>query len=152
MTAATLVVNDLVYEVRVSSGDDLRAATVTVTLNGRFEWSCAVSGWRGVSLGASGPVSYLWSARELVVLPRSADIELRKISFDEDLLFTFGVDYGWVAVCETSVRRIVGYVETARVEFGEVIETARWEGEILLIQDVAAGEHALRVEGDRLVD
>lgn len=86
-------------------------------------------------MGASGETGYFWSARELVMLPRAADADLHVISVDEDLLAAFRVDDGWLAVCETSVRRLVGNVETARVELGEVVDE----------------ELALRVEGERLI-
>lgn len=151
MNAETFILRDRVYDVRVSPDDDLRTAVVTVTLDGRYEWSLTVPGWRGVSLGASGETGYFWSARELVMLPSAADDELQVISVDEDLLAAFRVDDGWLAVCETSVRRLVGSVETARVELGEVVEVARWEGDVLLIRDAADEEHALRVDGDRLI-
>lgn len=151
MTTGSFILGDRVYDVRVSSDDDLRTAVVTVTLDGRYEWSLTVPGWRGVSLGASGGTGYFWSARELVLLPSAADAELQMISVDEDLLAAFRVDEGWLAVCETSVRRLVGNVETARVELGEVVEVARWEGDVLLIRDSADEEYALRVDGHRLI-
>jgi hypothetical protein len=85
------------------------------------------------------------------MLPSAADAELQVIRIDEDLLAVFRVDDGWLAVCETSVRRLVGNVETARVALGEVIEVARWEGDVLLIRDAADEEYALRIEGERLI-
>ena len=48
------VFGDRVYDIRVRPADDLRTALVVVTLDGRFEWSLTVPGWRGVSLGAAG--------------------------------------------------------------------------------------------------
>lgn len=151
MTAETFILGDRVYDMRVSPADDLRTAVVTVTLDGRYEWSLTVPGWRGVSLGASGETGYFWSARELVLLPRAADADLQVISVEEDLIAAFHVDDGWLAVCETSVRRLVGSVETARVELGEVVEVVRWEGDALCVRDAADEEHALRVEGARLI-
>lgn len=151
MTAQTFIFSDRVYDMRVSSHDDFRTAVVSVTLDGRYEWSLTVPGWRGVSLGASGETGYFWSARELVVLPSAAEAELQVISVDEDLLAAFRVDDGWLAVCETSVRRLVDNVETSRVELGEVVEVVRWEGDVLFIRDAADKEHGLRVDGDRFI-
>ncbi|GAB3700257.1 hypothetical protein [Mariniluteicoccus flavus] len=151
MTGETFILSDRVYDVRVSPADDLRAAAVTVTLDGRFEWSLTVPGWRGVSLGASGETGYLWSAREVIVLPRAADAELQVIRVDEDLLSAFRVDDGWLVICETSVRRLVGVVETARVELGDVVEVARWEGGVLLVRDAGGEDLALRVDGEHLI-
>jgi hypothetical protein len=151
MTDETFVISDRVYDVRVSPAEDLRTAVVTVTLDGRFEWSLTVPGWRGVSLGASGNTGYLWSARELVVLPRTADGDLQVIGVDEDLLLVFRINAGWLVVCETSIRRLVDEVETARVELGDVIEVARWEGGVLHVRDAAGDDIALRVDGERLI-
>lgn len=146
MTEQTFVLSDRVYGVLVSPSDDHRTAVVTVTLNGRFEWSLTVPGWRGVSLGASGEIGYLWSARELVVLPRAGDAELQVISVDEDLLLVFRVADAWLVVCETSIRRFVDETEMARVELSDVIEVVRWEAGVLHVRD-AAGED-LRLTGD----
>jgi len=151
MTNETFVLRDRVYEVRVAPVDDLRTAVVTVTLDGRFEWSLTVPGWRAVSLGASGETGYLWSARQLAVLPRAGDAELQVISVDEDLLSAFRVDGGWLLVCETSIRLFVDEVEADRVELGDVVEIARWAGDVLEVQDAAGEILELRVEGARLI-
>ncbi|MFT3876847.1 MAG: hypothetical protein QM708_10565 [Propioniciclava sp.] len=151
MTDETFVFRDRVYEVRVSPAEDLRTAVVTVTLDGRFEWSLTAPGWRAVSLGASGEIGYLWSARQLAVLPHAAEAELQVISVDEDLLSVFRVDEGWLLVCETSIRLLVDEVETARVELGDVVEVARWEGGVLQVRDAAGEILELRVDGARLI-
>lgn len=65
--------------------------------------------------------------------------------------FAFLVGDGWVMVCETSIRRIVGEVETARVELGEVVDVVRWEGDVLFVRDAAGGDIALRVDGEHLI-
>ena len=151
MTHETFVLSDRVYDIRVTPVDDLRTALVTVTLDGRLEWSLTVPGWRGVSLGAAGETGYLWSARELVVLPRATDAELRVIRVDEDLLSAFRVDDGWLLVCETSIRRLIDAAETARVELGDVVEVVRWESGVLHVRDAAGDDLALRVDGESLI-
>lgn len=86
VTDMTFIFNDRIYDVHVSPDGDFRTAGVTVTLDGRFEWSLTVPGWGGVSLGAAGETGYLWSARELVVLPCAGDAALQVIRVDEHLL------------------------------------------------------------------
>ncbi|MDR6117693.1 hypothetical protein QE370_000877 [Aeromicrobium sp. SORGH_AS981] len=105
----TFILGDRVYDVRLSGDGAARLAVLTVTVDSRYEWSTTVAGWRTVSFGACGDVGYVWSARELVELPTSADSGLT------------------------------------------VIDVARWEGEVLLVRDAADGEHAWRVDGDRLL-
>lgn len=151
MMDKTFVLGDRVYEVRVSRAGDLRTAVTTVTLNGRFEWSLTVPGWRALSLGASGEIGYLWSARQLAVLPDSGDPQLHVISVDEDLLTVFRVDGSWLLVCETSIRLLADDVETARVELGDVVEVARWKGDVLQIRSAGGESLDLRVDGGRLI-
>lgn len=149
-TGNVFVLGDRVYDIRVTPADDHRTALVTVALDGRFEWSLTVPGWRGVSLGAAADTGYLWSAREVVELHGSAEQELQVFRVDEDLLSVFRIGDGWLLVCETSIRRLLGGAETARVELGEAVENARWEGGALHVRDAAGEELALRVEGERL--
>jgi hypothetical protein len=151
MNAMTFILGDRVYDVRLSGDGAARAAALTVTVDSRYEWSTTVAAWQTVSFGACGDVGYVWSARELVELPTSTDSGLTVINVDEDLLAVFRVENGRLAVRETSVRRIVDGVETARDELGEVVDVARWEGKVLLVRDAADVEHAWRVDGDRLL-
>jgi hypothetical protein len=69
------------------------------------------------------------------VLPVNHDADPRLFSVDEDLLFVFKTKDGWLLVCETSVRLVVGQEERARVEFGDVIERADWSDGQLRIED-----------------
>lgn len=111
---------------------------MTVALDGRSDWSLAMAGWGGVSWGAWGETGYLWSARELVQLPRTVDVDLEVIRVDEDLLSVLHIDDGWLLVCETSVRRLVASI------------FARWEDGVLRIRDARGVETTVRVDGDQL--
>jgi hypothetical protein len=124
-------------------------AKVTVTMDGRFEWTFDEPSWLPLSFGACLDIAYLWSARALIAL-RAFDVEPEKIEVDEDLLFVFHVDEGWVLVCETSVRRWVHGSETARLEFGEVIRDAAWVRDLLMLRDLSGAEAWVRVEGNQL--
>jgi hypothetical protein len=52
--------------------------------------------------------AYLWSSRDLVVLPGARGADPRVVTVDEDLLLVFRIEAGWVLVCETSVRAVTG--------------------------------------------
>lgn len=149
LRSETFVVGNRIYSIRIARTEDLRTAVMTVALDGRFEWSLAMAGWGGVSWGAWGETGYLWSARELVLLPRTVDVDLEVIRVDEDLLSVFHIDDGWLLVCETSVRRLVASVETSRLEF-DVVDFARWEDGVLRIRDARGVETTVRVDGDQL--
>jgi hypothetical protein len=45
----------------------------------------------------------------------------------------------------------VGTAETARDELGDVVEVARWEGDVLLVRGAVGEELALRVDGEHLI-
>lgn len=146
----TFVAGEHSFAVRESRSDAPRSTTVTVTMDGRFEWSFQEPGWRPLSFGASDDGPYLWSARELIALPGNDDEEPTTIRVDEDLLYVFRVDGGWLMVCETSVRRVLGGHETDRVDLDDVVDQARWKRGSLRLLDSAGAQVRVRVDGARL--
>lgn len=149
-TETTFVAGVRVFSIRVGSADEPRSMRVTITLDGLIEWTFDEPGWRPLSLGVAFDQAYLWSARELIVLPTSLDADPAVTRVDEDLLLGFKLDAGWLLVCETSVRLTVGGHEWARLEVGDVIEHASWRDPVLLVRDALGNEHRISVEGDRL--
>lgn len=149
--AVTFVVGDRTFRVRAARDDAPRSMTVTVVMDGRYEWTFDEPGWRPLSIGAVRDRGYLWSARGLIVLPRSSDEGPELIRLDEDLLFVFCVDAGWVLVCETSVRRMVAGNETANLQFGEVLERARWESGTLVVGETSGLSHRIVISGREAV-
>jgi hypothetical protein len=53
-------------------------------------------------------------------------------------------------VCETSVRLITGHEQVSRVEFGEVIERARWTGDGLQVRHTAGNTGTVSAAGGQL--
>ncbi|ADP81961.1 hypothetical protein FraEuI1c_3955 [Pseudofrankia inefficax] len=144
------IVGDRVFTVRECRVDAPRSLVVTVTMDGGFEWSFEESGWRPLSFGAVDGALWVWSARGLLAFPGSGIGRPDVIRVDEDLLYSFRCDAGWLLVCETSVRRHVGGSETDRFDLGEVVERARWDGGRLWLLDAAGREYRLQVAGTRL--
>lgn len=149
VTEAVLINGANVFAVREKRLE--HTGMVTITMDGRFEWTFETAGWRPISFGSSQDLSYLWSARELIALPSSDNEDPQITRTDEDLLYAFRVEPGWILVCETSVRRLIGGGETDRVEFGEVVERASWAGDHLRVIDAGGDEHRVRVDGAKLV-
>jgi len=148
--AVTFVVGDRTFGVRVAEDEAPRSMTVTVVMDGRYEWTFDEPGWRPLSVGAAPDLGYLWSARRLIVLPRSPGEDPELTTVDEDLLFVFCVDAGWILVCETSVRRVAAGKETARLQFGEVLERAMWESSALVVEEISGASHRIVIDGDDL--
>jgi hypothetical protein len=146
----TFVVGERTFVVRVDADLAPSSVAVTVTLDGRFEWTFTVPGWRPLSFGSGSDRSYLWSARDIIVLPLSAEEDPSVVTVDEDLLYVFYVEAGWVLVCETSVRRTVSGTETARLDLGDVVEHAAWDRDLLIVR-CAGTEHRIRVHGECLI-
>ncbi|HEV7973476.1 hypothetical protein [Amycolatopsis sp.] len=117
---------------------------------GAREWRYEEPGWRPVALGVAAEVPYLWSARSLVVLPVDSADEPEVLRVDEDLLLVFRVEAGWLLVCETSIRLVVDGHESSRVEIGEVVEHATWNGGELTVHDARGRECRIRVDETRL--
>jgi hypothetical protein len=147
----TLVAGNSIFQIRVGAGSSDRSMTVTVTLDGRFEWTFDQPAWRPLSYGCGSGVPYLWSARSLIALPVRLDRDPEVIEVDEDLLLAFKVDVGWLLVCETSVRLLAERGEAARVEFGDVVEYARWERGELVVHDARGLVTRVGLAEDRLI-
>lgn len=127
------VVDDRSFEVTLSQQTS-RSILVTIQEDAHAQWTFELAGWRPCSFGVGRDGFYLWSARQLIVFPKSeAPIEW---GFDEDLLLVFNLEIGWVLVCETSVRLLFEGIERDRLEFDEVIEAAHWDGGHLIVRDV----------------
>lgn len=140
-----------VFAVRVNQRAAPRLVTVTVAADGKFQWSFEEPGWRPLAFGSSRDAAYIWSARGLITLPQSDTDEPEVIRIDEDILYVFEIDAGWVLVCETSVRRHIGGAETDRIELGDVVESASCRDDLLVIKDAGGGEHRIAIVGPGLL-
>jgi hypothetical protein len=140
-----------IFRIRLGAGSSDERMSVTVTLDDRTEWTYDQPSWRPLAFGCDHGVAYFWSARAVVVLPSEVDADPEVLDVDEDLLLVFKIDPGWLLVCETSVRLIIGQEETSRIEAGDVIERARWGRGQLLIEDARGTMTPIRVIGGRLL-
>lgn len=147
---ATFVAGSRWYGIRATHDPESLRSELTISLDGRFEWTFGVASWRPINLGVAAEDAYLWSARELILLPSADSDEPLEIKVDEDLLFAFRVEDGWALVCETSVRRLVGQEETARWELPDVVLHASWRDGVLLVRDDAGAETRLKLSGPGL--
>jgi hypothetical protein len=147
----TIVAGTSTFQVRVGAGVSDRSVKVTITLDGRFEWTFDQPAWRPLAYGYASGVPYLWSARSLITLPMQSGLDPEVIAVDEDLLLAFKVDAGWLLVCESSVRFIVAREESTRVEFSDVVEHAWWEQDELIVYDARGVMTRIGVDKDRLV-
>ena len=123
---------------------------VTITRDNRLQWTYRHASWRPLAVGCGESSAYIWSARDLVMLPDDHDDDPSVLAVDEDLLFVFRTQAGWLLVCETSVRLVIGQDERSRIELGDVIEQAYWSGGRLLVEDARGIATAISVTGDRL--
>src|SRR3984957_6837304 len=123
------------FTLRESAGLSARTLTVTITQDDRLEWTYQLASWRPLAVGSGSGSAYLWSARELVVLPSGPGEDPVVLSADEDLLLVFRTEAGWVLVCETSVRLVTGQEEASRIELGDTVRRAWWTGAGLQVED-----------------
>ena len=144
-----IVVDQRSFEVTIQRRSP-QSSLLTVVADGRQQWTFDVAGWRTWSCGASWGDFYIWTARQLIVFASSA-AEPVTIGVDEDLLFVFKVDLGWLVVCETSVRLLAEQGELTRVECGDVIETARWDSGRLIALEQSGAKIAVTVKAGELV-
>jgi hypothetical protein len=124
--------------------------TVTITRDDRLQWTYRHASWRPLAVGCGASSAYIWSARDLVILPDDHDSDPSVLAVDEDLLFVFKTEAGWLLVCETSIRLVIGQEERSRVELGDVVERAQWSKGRLNVEDARGITTAISVTGDRL--
>ena len=144
------VVGTATFTIRRGTDAADRYMKVTITRDDRVQWTYRHASWRPLAVGCGEGSAYLWSARDVVVLPVNDDADPRSFSVDEDLLFVFKTKDGWLLVCETSVRLVVGQEERSRVEFGDVIERADWSDGQLRIADARGISALITVTDGRL--
>ena len=147
----TFVAGKAVFRIRQAGCPSEGQMTVTITRDDRLEWTYHQASWRPLAVGSGCGSAYLWSARDLVVLPDDPGADPSALALDEDLLLVFRTEAGWVLVCETSVRLITGQDQAARIDLADTIERAWWTGGTLQIQDARDAVTAITVTGDRLV-
>jgi hypothetical protein len=139
-----------VIHIRVDRSAAPRSMIVNVEIDYERSWLFDEPGWQDIALGVSDGVTYWWSARHLVVLPIHDQGEPVTVSTDEDIRLAFAVRGGWVLVCETSVRLIIEGQEASRLELGEVLLAARWEGSQLVVGDATGHDIKIVVSDGRL--
>jgi hypothetical protein len=144
------VVGASTFTLRQGTDSSDRYMSVTITRDDRVQWTYRQASWRPLAVGCGGDSAYFWSARDLVVLPRDESDDPSVLAVDEDLLYVFKVDNGWLLVCETSVRLIISQEERSRVEVGDVIERAYWSEGQLHAEDAGGITVAMSVTGGKL--
>src|SRR5260370_8595054 len=140
-----------VIEIRVDRSGSPGSMIVSTDLDYERAWVFEEPGWQGVAVGVWDGVAYWWSARHLVVLPtgqRGGDPVM--ISTDEDIRLVFAVADGWLLVCETSARLFSDSQVVSRLDFGEVLLAARWEGPPLIVPDASGHDIKVVVHEGRL--
>ena len=90
--------------IRENAGPAKEMLAVTITRDDQVEWTYQMASWRPLAVGQGCGSAYLWTARDLVILPGDPGEDPVALSVDEDLLVVFRTAAGWVLVCETSVR------------------------------------------------
>jgi hypothetical protein len=146
----TFVVNDHVIAVALDAHNAPRSLGVSISLDGLHLRSFEEPGWRLPGYGVAGREFYWWSARRLVVVPVDAPRELREFALDEDILCVFARGDSWLLVCETSIRLRDGATEVSRLEFPEVVTSARVEGDLIVVEDAGGVLRHIAVSSERL--
>jgi hypothetical protein len=149
--ATTVVAGRRVVDVRVDRSGSPRSMVVAVALDYKRSWLFDEPGWIDPSFGVAGESIYWWSARHLVVLPNDVHDEPLVVSVDEDIRLVFAVDDSWLLVCETSVRLFAEGHEISRLEFGEALTTAAWNGYRLVLGDFAGNEVEVTISEGALI-
>lgn len=139
------------YAIRTTiEGDDLIGG-LAVARNGADEWTFELPSWRSVGVGVgTGGAAYLWTARDLIILPEDRGAPVA-VNCDEDVLLPFQVGDDWVLVCETSVRLVAGTVERARWDLADVVSHVGWTGEELVLHDDLGNRTHLRVTDEGII-
>jgi hypothetical protein len=146
----TFVTGTAIFRIRQAAGPSEGQMTVTITRDDRLEWAYQQASWRPLACGWGSGSAYIWSARDLMLLPDDPGEEPSVLTVDEDLLFVFNTGVGWVLVCETSVRLITGQDHVSRIDLADTVERAWWTGGRLQVEDAQGTVTAITVTDNRL--
>ena len=116
-----LVAGSSVFTIRENAGPAEETLRVTISRDDRVEWTYQMASWRPLAVGLGCGSAYLWTARDLVVLPEDPGEDPVTLRVDEDLLVVFRTAAGWVLVCETSVRLVACREEISRIELADTV-------------------------------
>jgi hypothetical protein len=144
------VAGSSVFTIREYAGPAKEMLTVTITRDDQAEWTYQMASWRPLAVGHGRGSAYLWTARDLVILPEDPGEDPIALSVDEDLLVVFHAAAGWVLVCETSVRLVACLEEISRIELADPAERVWWAAGELQIQDASGMTATINVTGGRL--
>jgi hypothetical protein len=139
-----------VFTIRENAGLAKEMLAVTITRDDQVEWTYQMASWRPLAVGHGRGSAYLWTARDLVILPGDPGEDPVALSVDEDLLVVFRTAAGWVLVCETSARLADLQGEISRIELADTAERVWWAAGALQIEDASGMTAAINVTGGRL--
>ncbi len=149
-STTTLVVGNRVVRVGVDRSGAPMTMIVNVEVDYEQLWSFEEPGWQDLAFGVADGRLYWWSARHVVVVLGGEHGEPALVSADEDIRFAFLIPFGWLLVCETSVRLVVDDIEVSRLELGEVVLAARWEAPQLVIVDANGHDITIAISEGQL--
>jgi hypothetical protein len=72
------------------------------------------------------------------------------VSVDEDIVVAFGRGDGWLVVCEASVRLVNGGREASRLDYGDVITAAHFDGRELVLLGTSGSDRRVLVSEEEL--
>jgi len=140
------VVGDHLVLVAIDGQDAPTSLEVTLHLDGRRVRSFEEVGWRVPRYGVADLTFYWWSARRVVSVPLGAPTEIDQVEADEDIIFVFRRPGGWLLVCETSLRLVLGGQEVARLEYPDVLIEAYVEGDQVVLRDASGSTRRAAVK------
>lgn len=129
---------------------DAQTVEIQVRLNDELVWKSEEPAWRSLGFGIIDDQLYWWSARHLVIMPKSGSDGASSLETDEDIIGAFPGASVWLLICESSARLSNPQGELSRLDFPDVVKGLRWEGERLMIEVEGHPESELAVDGDRL--
>lgn len=110
------------FDIEWSGHASTPSTPVVITGSLTAPWRIELAGWKALSFGYSQATAYLWSAREVVVLPTLTNAP-SIFRVEDDILSAHLVGEQWVVICETSVRVLTNGNQVDCVELGEVVES-----------------------------
>lgn len=144
------IADDNVFRVRQHDGPE-RTCTVVLTMNDKDEWTFFEPPWRPMAFGTTRGRAYIWSARTVIFLPQHNGEAPQTIGCDEDILGVIGGDESsWILICETSARLFIDGDERSRLDFRDVVEKFRSEGEAVLVITVEGQDYSITTRNRKL--
>ena len=138
-------------DIRFSDPTDEHSFEVDVYRNGELVFTGTEPAWRQLALGVGETMTYIWTARSVVVVP--ADFHTIEIlRLNEDILDVYQSGHNHLLVCETAIVLVDADHEIDRFELAGVVTSCTRSDSGVEVSTDYGGKYLVALGGALVVE